>query len=186
MKKSKFLLPITLFLIGAIISGFLVAFVMTQATHKIAEGDSFLYTGKLSQALKSYELAQKFWPLLYRNAQLNQKIQQIKEAKVKIEKAPALTAFFKNDTSVIEIQALAQEIKNMTDVREVKYISKEDAFKIYAKLNKDNPLILEMVTPDMLPASVEIYLSDPLIKEKLSQVLKTKGIVEEVVKWPSN
>lgn len=180
MKKSKFFLPFIFFLVGVVLSGFLVAFVMTQAIHKIDEGGSFLYIGKFSQALKSYESAQKFWPLLYRDTQLNHKIQLIKE----IQKAAALTVFFKNDTSVIEIQALAQEIKNMTGVKEVKYISKEDAFKIYAKLNKDNPLLLEMVTPDILPASIDIYLSDPLIKEKLSLVLKTKGIVEEVVKAP--
>ena len=80
MKKSKFLLPITFFLIGAIISGFLVAFLLTQATKRITEGDLFLYSGKLSQAIENYELAQKLWPFLYRDSQLNQKIKQAKDA----------------------------------------------------------------------------------------------------------
>lgn len=181
MKKLKFLVPVVFFLVGVVLSGSLVAIITTQATHKIAEGDRFLYTGKLLQALKNYELAQKFWPLLYRDAQLNQKIQQIKETQERIEKAPALTVFFKNDASVIEIQDLAQEIKNMIGVREVKYISKEDAFRIYTELNKDDPEIVKLVSPNILPASVEVYLSDFSIKEKLSQFAKTKTIVEEVV-----
>ena len=185
MKKSKFLLPITFFLIGAIISGFLVAFLLTQATKRITEGDLFLYSGKLSQAIENYELAQKLWPFLYRDSQLNQKIKQAKDAEERIKNAPALTIFFKNDASVTEIQTLGQEIKNMTGVRETKYISKEDAFKIYAEQNKNDPILLEMVTANIFPASVEIYLSDSSIKEKLSQILKAKVIVDEVVKSPS-
>lgn len=57
MKKSKFLLPVTLFLSGAIIGGFWVTFLLTQATKRITEGDSFLSSGKLSQAIENYKLA---------------------------------------------------------------------------------------------------------------------------------
>jgi len=185
MKKSKFLLPIIYFTIGAIVSGFLVAFLSTQATQKITEGDSFLYTGKLSQAIESYEKAQKLWPFLYRDSQLNQKIQQAKKAEERIKNASALIVFFKNGASEQEIQALEQEIKNITGVREVKYVSKEDAFKIYAEQNKDNPELVKLVSPNILPASLEIYLSDPSIKERVSQIAKMKSVVEEVVKSSS-
>lgn len=51
----------------------------------------------------------------------------------------------------------------MTGVRETKYISKEDAFKIYAELNKGDPELVKLVSLSILPASVEVYLSDPFI-----------------------
>jgi hypothetical protein len=182
MKKSRFLLPITFFLVGAIISGFLVAFLLTQATKKITEGDTFLYSGKFSQAAENYELAQKLWPFLYRDSQLNQKIQEVKDAEEQIKNAPALRIFFKSGISESEIQAFEQEVKNIAGVTEVKYVSKKDAFKIYAEQNKDDPELVKSVSPNIFPASLEIYLSDSSIKERVSQIAKTKSIVDEVIK----
>jgi hypothetical protein len=185
MKKSSFLLPTTLILVGVIVGGLLVASLLTQATKKIHEGDSFLYSGKVSRAIESYELAQKLWPFLYSDSQLNQKIQQAKEVKGWIESAPALTIFFRGQASESEIQTLQQEIKSITGVKEVKYVSRENAFQIYAEKNKDNPDLVKMISPDLFPASLEVYLNDSSIIEKISQVAKGKSIVAEVVKSTS-
>jgi cell division transport system permease protein len=42
----------------------------------------------------------------------------------------------------------------------INYISKDDAFKIFKELNKDEPLLLESVTANVLPASLEVKAND--------------------------
>jgi len=185
MKTNIIVISLFFFLIGVVLGGGFIAYITTQAFHKTTDGDSYYYVDKLSQALKNYKSAQNSWPLLYYDKKLNQRIRFIEDVLVKIEKAPALRAFFKSNVSTNEIQSFVQELQKMTGIEEVKYVSKEDAYKIYAQLNKDNQELVKMVSPDILPASLDIYLNDRLIIDKLSLFIKGKNIVEEVVKTSS-
>jgi len=63
----------------------------------------------------------------------------------------------------------------------VKYVSQTDAFKTYKELNKDNPLLLEMVTADILPASLEINAKKPVYLPQIAEFLQKKAGVNEVV-----
>ena len=72
-------------------------------------------------------------------------------------------------------------------------MSKEDALAIYREQNKNDPLLLEMVTADILPASLEIsakepkYLADlvPIIKEAsgVEEVVYQKDVVDALIAW---
>jgi cell division transport system permease protein len=97
------------------------------------------------------------------------------------ETRPQVTAFFTNEITEEHLLNLKEQLQTLPYVREVTYISKKEALSIYQEQNKDNPLLLEMVTAEILPASLEVSATGidflPKVKEELE---KSKG-VEEVV-----
>ncbi len=98
------------------------------------------------------------------------------------ESRPEITAFIKDGAEQTQVDALMSELKSDPQIEEVRYVSKEEALKTYNKLNKDNPLLLEMVTADILPASVEISAkSSERLGEIASKMEKRGDIFEEVV-----
>jgi len=72
------------------------------------------------------------------------------------ESRPQVTAFFKDEAKIDQVEALRQKLLETGKVAEVKYVSKEEALAIYREQNKDDPVLLEMVTANMLPASLEV------------------------------
>jgi len=72
------------------------------------------------------------------------------------------------------------DLEKSGKVESVKYMSKDDAYALYKKLNKDNPLLLEMVTPDILPASLEIYAKKPTYLPEIASYLNTVTGKDEV------
>jgi len=111
------------------------------------------------------------------------------------ESKPQVTAFFKNETKQSDINALEAQVKNTGKVSSVRFVSKQEALKIYREQNKDDPLLLDLVTADILPASLEISafkISDLSgISEMLkgspdvSEVIFQKDIVSTLVSWTS-
>lgn len=97
-----------------------------------------------------------------------------------VESRPQVTIYFKNETSENDIFKFREELVNSQKVLSVNYISKNEAFKIYKQLNKDNPLLLEMVSADILPASLEIYAKKPEYLPELAKMLEDKPGVDEV------
>jgi len=98
------------------------------------------------------------------------------------ETRPEVTAFLKDEATPAQIDQLKDELAGLEGVKEAKFISKEEALEIYREQNKDNPLLLEMVTANILPASFEISAVSPDQLTKVAQFLKEKGdLVEEVI-----
>lgn len=97
------------------------------------------------------------------------------------ETRPQVIAFFELETSPETINNLAKEIHEKPYVTEVTLVSKEEALKIYQEENKDDPLLLELVTSQILPASIEVSAEsiDDLVSVK--EVLEAEASVEEVV-----
>jgi cell division transport system permease protein len=62
----------------------------------------------------------------------------------------------------------------------VNYVSQAAALKIYKDLNKDNPLLLEMVSANILPASLEIFATKPVYLSELAEFLRSQPSVDEV------
>jgi cell division transport system permease protein len=90
-----------------------------------------------------------------------------------VETRPQVTVYFQNKASTEQIFKLRDELVSSGKVLSIKYISKGEAFKIYKDLNKDNPLLLEMVTSDILPASLEIYAQKPYFAGNCRVLKKT-------------
>ncbi|MDP2585796.1 MAG: permease-like cell division protein FtsX, partial [Candidatus Levybacteria bacterium] len=72
------------------------------------------------------------------------------------ESRPQVTAFFRNETKQVDIDNLKNELNATNKIASLKFVSKQDALKIYREQNKNDPLLLELVTADILPASLEI------------------------------
>lgn len=97
------------------------------------------------------------------------------------ESSPKVTAFFKEETTQQNIDALAEQLKMSSAVADVKYVSQEEAFKRYSNWNKDNPILLDLVSADVLPASLEISTHNIEDLDEIAQTLKNSSSVSEVV-----
>lgn len=109
------------------------------------------------------------------------------------ETQPQVTAFFTNEASASAILAVKAELEQQDFVESVRYVSKEDALGIYREQNKEDPLLLEMVSAEILPASLEVSARTiaalPLIRQRISEspnieeVAYQQDVVEKLEKW---
>lgn len=97
------------------------------------------------------------------------------------ETKPQLTVFFKDEKSKTSIDELIDKLKTSGKVANIQYISKEQALVIYREQNKNDPLLLEMVSADILPSSLEVSAVSPKYLVELDQVLKKEPEIDEVV-----
>lgn len=97
------------------------------------------------------------------------------------ETRPQLSIFFKEEATHEQMDSLRKEIVASGKTTDVKFVSKEDALKIYKEQNKDDPLLLDLVTADILPASLDVQTKDPRYLSELSSVAKKSQYVDEVV-----
>lgn len=97
------------------------------------------------------------------------------------ESKPQAIAFFKDNTSPQDISAIQAALKQTGKVNDLKYISKDDALQIYRERNKDNPQLLELVTANILPSSLEVSTTGPEDLGPIAEILKKEPVIEEVV-----
>src|SRR3989344_7159096 len=71
-----------------------------------------------------------------------------------LESRPQLTVFFTDSATMDQINSLKKELESSGKTISVRYVSKEEALKIYRQQNKNDPLLLDLVTADVLPASL--------------------------------
>ena len=80
------------------------------------------------------------------------------------------------------VENLKKDLSSYNGIKEITFISKEKALTIYKEQNKDNPLLTEMVTASILPASFEITVSEPEILEEIYQNYSTKtDVIDEII-----
>ncbi len=97
------------------------------------------------------------------------------------ETRPQVTAFFQDTATDADITALKTDLESQEFVDKVKYISKQEALAIYQQQNKDDPLLLEMVTAEILPSSLEVSGINAQVLPQIAQVMSGRAGVEEVV-----
>lgn len=96
------------------------------------------------------------------------------------ESIPRVTAFFKNDTKQEDIDGLRSQLIGTGKVDSIKFVSKEDALAIYKEQHKSDPLLLDLVSADILPASFEISTKKLDDLPEISTSLKNSPIVDTV------
>lgn len=95
---------------------------------------------------------------------------------------PEITIFLKDGLDKATLESAQSEIASIPDIREVRYVSKEKALELYRELNKNNPLLTEMVTASILPASFEVSAYNPKVLEVVAQKFTAKtNLVDEIV-----
>lgn len=91
-----------------------------------------------------------------------------------LEKQAQVTMFFKDDFPEERILELKTTLENDQRILEANYVSKEQAYALFKELNKDDEILLENLTANILPASLEVKtksLDDlPVIAEELSVI----------------
>jgi len=109
------------------------------------------------------------------------------------ETRPQVTAFFTDKVDETAILQIKQQLETQSYVGQVSYISKTEALNLYREQNKDDPLLLEMVTADILPPSLEVSARSveflPQIYNDLTgivgidEVVYQKDVIEALQKW---
>ncbi len=97
------------------------------------------------------------------------------------ESKPQVTAFFKDDAKQENIDQLQNSLSQTGKVSHMRFVSKKEALHIYKEQNKNDPLLLDLVTEDILPASLEISTSNIDDLGAVSETLKTSPYVSEVI-----
>jgi cell division transport system permease protein len=98
------------------------------------------------------------------------------------ETKPEVTLFLKDGLDKATVENIQNELSAYPSIKEITFISKEKALTIYKEQNKDNPLLTEMVTASILPASFEITVSNPQVLEEIYQNYSTKtNIIDEII-----
>ena len=99
-----------------------------------------------------------------------------------LETRPEVTAFLKDEVGKEKIDLLIDELRGKEEVKEVRFVSKEQALEIYKQDFSDNPLLLEMVTAEVLPASIEISAENPeALKQVASDLTAQADLFDEIV-----
>ena len=95
----------------------------------------------------------------------------IKELEAKVD----LSVYFKKDVLEGEILRAKEELSKLAEVKEVEYISSEQALENFKERHKDNPIILETLTEignNPLPASLDIKVFEAPQYENLVSYLQ--------------
>ncbi len=108
------------------------------------------------------------------------------------EAQPQMNIFFKKEAKPAEIDALMKEFEATGKTSSITYVSQEEAYKRYSAWFKNDPLLLEFVTADTLPASIDIStkkLDDllsfsELVKSPIIEnVILPQDIIEKLRRW---
>lgn len=109
------------------------------------------------------------------NATFSHTIQQITD---KID----ISVYMKDEVAEDDArrEQLISDIRQIQNVREVNYVSKEEALDIYKEANKDNPdlLVAISLTDNPLPASLQIKPEDPNRIDEIKAYLERSEVKE--------
>ncbi len=98
------------------------------------------------------------------------------------ETRPEVTIYLNDGLDKDTVESLQKELASYPNIKEIRFISKEKALDIYKEQNQDNPLLTEMVTASILPASFEISASNPEILNQIAQNFSAKSdMVDEII-----
>lgn len=97
------------------------------------------------------------------------------------EGKPQITVFLAPKAGQLEADNLKVKLEGTGKVASTQYVSKEEALSIYRQQNQNDPLLLEMVTADILPASLEVSATDPQYLSDLVTAIEGTEGVDEVV-----
>jgi len=110
------------------------------------------------------------------------------------ESKPEITIFLNDGLDKSTVESIEKQLMTYPSIREVKYTSKEKALSLYKEQNKDNPMLTEMVTSSILPASFDVSANDPKVlgniyqdylskKDLTSDIIYQKNIIDQLLNW---
>lgn len=97
------------------------------------------------------------------------------------ESTPQVTAFFKQEAKQEDIDALRKQIEGSGKAAKIKFVSQQEALRIYREQNKNDPLLLDLVTEDVLPSSLEVSTYKIEDLSIVSDMFHGSNAVEKVI-----
>ncbi len=97
-----------------------------------------------------------------------------------VETRPRVIVYFQIKAEEEEIFAVRDKLEASGKTKEITYVSKTEAYNIYKELTKNDPLLLEMTSADILPASLEIDAKEPEFLPQIAEMLTDEPGVDEV------
>lgn len=96
------------------------------------------------------------------------------------ETRPQVIAFIKDGVSDTEVGDLQNKLLQDVKIENVRYVSKEEALSIYKSATSDNPLLGQLVSPSIFPASLEFSVSDISFAQEVIDQVKSESVVDSV------
>ncbi len=97
-----------------------------------------------------------------------------------VEKKVQIQAFLKDEANEEQIANLQQKVASWSDVKEVKYVSKDEALERLREDLKDQPEMLNALQGNPLPASLEIELVDPQKVDSIAKRIEGNQEIDEL------
>lgn len=97
-----------------------------------------------------------------------------------LERRPQITAYFKDDASEAEILAVKDKLEATALTSSVTYVSKEEALTIFMGLSQENPALLEGISSNVLPASLEVKAENLSDLPRLAELLEQEPLLEDL------
>jgi cell division transport system permease protein len=85
-----------------------------------------------------------------------------------------IRVFLKDDVTTEERESLERFIRKMTEVKSVRYISKEQALEDFKNMYKDQADMLKQIEGNPLPAEFKIRMLDPKYNHNVAQRLQSR------------
>lgn len=102
---------------------------------------------------------------------------------IELYKNPSVSIFLNNKETSEKVNLLIKEIHDIKGVKKVTYISKKEALEIYKKQIADDPVLLEYITEDVLPSSINVEVDASIeIQNDVEKITKDKDFVDKVIK----
>ncbi len=95
-----------------------------------------------------------------------------------------LIAYVRDDARPTQVTAIIEDLGSRPGVREVEFVSKDDALAIFESRFVDQRDILDVLQSNPLPASVELRLNDPAVVPGLAEELQAMTTVFDDVVVP--
>ncbi len=90
------------------------------------------------------------------------------------ERVDEIRVFLKENVTVEERASMENFIRKMSEVKSVKYISKEDALEEFKKMYKDEKRLLEEIEGNPLPAEFKVRMKDPKFNVVVAGRIETR------------
>lgn len=98
-----------------------------------------------------------------------------------LEQRPQVIAFFNDEVATkSDVEDVVTELENTGKTASIKFVSKDQALQIYKERNKDDPLLLELVTANTLPTSLEVSAKSVSDLPALFKILNKAPNLEEI------
>lgn len=92
-----------------------------------------------------------------------------------------LEIFFVPTATDQQIRAVQTELEASPEVREFRFISKQQAWEIFKNIYADEPELIESASPEVLPPSFRVVPEDPALTDSIAAQFTGRAGVDEVL-----